>query len=326
MHVLNGGWSFGWQGNDEEESYQIYGRKKYTIYEALKNRSLNYRINYLEGANFESLININITIDAANQADVIVLCIGEEAYAETPGNIDNMMISDSQLTLARELIKLNKPLIVVYAGGRPRIITEIAEKADAVIVAFLPGNRGGEAIADIIYGNVNPSARFPITYPRGINGHMNYDHKPLESPYSTTNNRFPDNYDPLYPFGFGLSYTTFVYSNLVLNTSNVIAPNGIKGRVDVKNTGTRSGQEVVIVYLNDEYCSVTRSVKEMKSFKKINLNVNEVQTVEFEISLKEMSYYNMQNMRVYEQGKFNIYVSQLTVSFNLVCAAKICKF
>jgi beta-glucosidase len=320
MNIINGGWSIFWDPSDE------YGRKKFTIVNALVNRTSLDQIKFVQGVKVNSIIDINAVIVAANQADVIVLCIGEEAYAETPGNIDNMMISDSQLTLARELIKLNKPLIVVYAGGRPRIITEIAEKADAVIVAFLPGNRGGEAIADIIYGNVNPSARFPITYPRGINGHMNYDHKPLESPYSTTNNRFPDNYDPLYPFGFGLSYTTFVYSNLVLNTSNVIAPNGIKGRVDVKNTGTRSGQEVVIVYLNDEYCSVTRSVKEMKSFKKINLNVNEVQTVEFEISLKEMSYYNMQNMRVYEQGKFNIYVSQLTVSFNLVCAAKICKF
>ena len=293
--------------------------------ESLRNRSSSNFVAYVESVDFHYIINLNNTINTANQADVIVLCIGEEAYAETPGNIDNMMISDSQLKLARELIKLNKPLIVVYVGGRPRTITEIAEKADAVIVAFLPGNRGGEAIADIIYGNVNPSARFPITYPRGINGHMNYDYKPLESP-SSSNNRFPDSYDPLYSFGFGLSYTTFVYNNLVLNTTNVNAPSGIKGSVNVKNTGTRAGQEVVIVYLNDEYCSVTRSVKEMKSFKKIFLNVNEELTVDFEISLKDMSYYNMQNIRVYEQGKFNIYVSQLTASFNLICAAKICKF
>ena len=321
MNIVNGGWSIYWDPNDE------YGRKKLTIVNAIRNRSLSDQIYHVDAVKVNSIIDINSAIQAANQADAIVLCIGEEAYAETPGNIDNLMISESQLTLARELFKLKKPLIVVYVGGRPRVITEIVENADAVIVAFLPGNRGGEAIADIIYGNANPSAKFPITYPRGINGHMNYDYKPVESPYSSDSSfKFPDHYDPLFRFGFGLSYTQFLYSNLRLNSSNVKAPSGISGSVNVKNLADRSGKEAVIVYLNDEYCSVSRSVIQMKSFKKVDLQPGQEVVVDFEISLKDMSYYDMKNSLVYEQGKFNVYVTDLSASFNLECATKICKY
>ena len=318
MNIINGGWSIYWDPNDE------YGRKKLTILSGIRNRTTSSQISFVEGVKVNNIIDINAALQAALQVDAIVLCIGEEPYAETPGNIDNMMISSSQLTLARELIKLKKKLIVVYVGGRPRTITEIVDNADAVLAAFLPGNRGGEAIADIIFGNVNPSARFPITYPRGVNGHMNYDYKPIESPSS--NGRFPDHYDPLFAFGFGLSFTQFNYSSLRLNSTNVRAPDGISGSVDVKNIGLKEGHEVVIVYLNDEYCSISRSAKEMKSFKKVHLEPNQSITVNFEISLKDMSYYNMQNIRVYEQGRFNIFVADLKISFNLECANKICKF
>jgi beta-glucosidase len=325
MNVLNSGWSYSWQG-DNEDDFDKYGRKKLTILAAIRNRTSNSQIFHVPGASFDNILNINATIEAAQESDAIILCIGEVAYAETPGNIGNLMISVSQLTLARELFKLNKKIVVVYVGGRPRTITEIVEHSAAVIVSFLPGNRGGEAIADALFGNFNPSAKFPITYNRDPNGYMTYDFKPVESPYESGQLRFPDHYDPLFKFGHGLSYTVFEFSRLVLDSENVEPPNGIRGSVNVKNVGKRAGQEVVIVYLNDEYSHIARPVVQMKMFKKINLQPNEDLTVDFEISLKDMSFVDMQNRRVYEQGKFNVFVSHLNATFNLECKKKICEY
>jgi beta-glucosidase len=149
LRVLHGGWSYRWQGNNET-TYQVFGRKKFTIYESIK--SYADSATFIEGANFTHVVNIDEAVSEAQTVDLIVLCIGEDAYTETPGNINSLMLSDSQSTLADSILQLNKPTVIVYLGGRPRVITKFAEKANAVLIGLLPGSRGGEAIADILFG------------------------------------------------------------------------------------------------------------------------------------------------------------------------------
>jgi beta-glucosidase len=208
---------------------------------------------YKQGANFTEISqDFNDTISSAQSVDVVILCIGEDTYTETPGNIDNLMISDPQMQLATKLLDTGIPVIVVYIGGRPRTITPIVKKAKAVLLGFLPGNRGGDAIADIIFGDYNPNGKLPITYPKGPNGAMNYDFKPLEDYEVNNGENVASYFDAIFPFGFGLSYTQFEYSNLQINQKKITEPSGVTGSVTVKNIGDRAGKETVIVYLNDE--------------------------------------------------------------------------
>ena len=313
MRVINGGWSY---QLEEIESFKNDTRYNFTIYAAIKNESKG-NVYYEEGANFDTVVNLNTVIETANNCDLIVLCIGEESYTETGGNIGNLMISHSQIALADELFKLNKSVIVVYVGGRPRVVTNIVEKANAAVFSFLPGNRGGRAISDVLFGNYNPSGKFPITYPRGPNGLITYDYKPLEDFNYNFGDNIPYVYDPLYPFGYGLSFTTFTYSDLKMNTNIVKPPNSVSGSVKVENSGSYEGQETIIIYLNDEYCQISRPNKQLKGFYKINLKPGESKVVDFNLTLNDMTFINSQNKRVYEAGKFNVYVANLTTSFTL---------
>ena len=315
IHILNAGWSYSWQG-DWEEDFITNGRKKLTIYDAIKKLN-NENVYYEEGANFTHVTNLENATKIAKSCDLIILCIGEDSYAETPGNIDNLMLSHSQITLANAMLDLNKPVVLVYVAGRPRIVTSIVERVNAAVFSFLPGNRGGEAIADVLFGNYNPSGKFPITYPRGPNGLITYDYKPLEDFNYNFGDNIPYVYDPLYPFGFGLSFTTFTYSDLKMNTNIVKPPNSVSGSVKVENSGSYEGQETVIIYLNDEYCQISRSNKQLKGFYKINLKPGESKVVDFNLTLNDMTFINSQNKRVYEAGKFNVYVANLTTSFYL---------
>ena len=315
LHVLNSGWSYSWQG-DNEQDFITNGEKKFTIYEAIKNINIG-TVTYKEGANFTHLTDLTETIKEAEISDVIILCLGEDVYAETPGNIDNLMLSHSQITLATAMLDLNKPVVLVYVAGRPRIVTSIVERVNAAVFSFLPGNRGGEAIADVLFGNYNPSGKFPITYPRGPNGLITYDYKPLEDFNYNFGDNIPYVYDPLYPFGYGLSFTTFTYSDLKMNTNIVKPPNSVSGSVKVENSGSYEGQETVIIYLNDEYCQISRPNKQLKGFYKINLKPGESKVVDFNLTLNDMTFINSQNKRVYEAGKFNVYVANLTTSFVL---------
>ena len=253
---------------------------------------------------------MNETIEAAKAVDVIVLAIGEDCYCEVPGNIENLMISDTQQLLADELFKLNKKVIVVYLGGRPRIITNIASQADAVILGFLPGNRGAEAIADIMFGQYNPNARLPITYPRAPNGFVTYDRRAIED--------FEFNhYDNLYPFGHGLSYTSFEYSDLELSPVQQVDNLTLMVSVKVRNSGSMEGKETVLLYMNDEVASISRPVQQLKGFKKVNLKPNEQAQVTFNLTLNDFSFINFDNKRVVEPGIFNFYVANLSTSFIL---------
>ena len=227
------------------------------------------------------------------------------------------MLSDPQMQLATKLLDTGKPVVVVFIGGRPRTITSIVKRANAVLFGFLPGNRGGDAIADIIFGDYNPNGKLPITYPKGPNGAMNYDYKPLEGYEVNNGENVASYFDAIFPFGFGLSYTQFEYSNLLINQKKISEPSSAIGSITVKNIGNLAGKETVIIYLNDEVGSLSRPVKQMKFFKKINLNPGASETVNFEITRNDMSFINLKNQRIVESGNFNIYVGNLTVSFEL---------
>jgi beta-glucosidase len=307
IRSMNGGWTYTWQGNNEPY-YRLFGRAKTSVYDAIRNYAPSTY--FVEGVNFTDVIDINSAVVQAQLVDVIVLCLGEDTYTETPGIINSLEISDSQIKLAEALLPLGKPIVIVYLGGRPRVMTDIGAQVDAVLLGFLPGMQGGVAIADILFGTTNPSGKLPITYPKYPNGITTYDHLPLET--------FDVNrYEYLFPFGHGLSYTQFTYSNLRLSTDALVYPNELKVQVTVQNTGGRDGKEAVLLYLNDEFGDVPRPSRQLKKFTKINLKSGESKTVEFTLTEYDLSFINKKSKRVCENGKFNIYVADKTASFTL---------
>ena len=206
---MNGGWTITWQGDDES----LYPQDKLTVFEAIQKKSSG-KVTYVGGNSFDDEIDIQKAVEEAKNHDAIVLCLGEKPYTETVGNIDSLNLDQAQIDLAKAMIATGKPVILVTLGGRPRIITPIAEQVPGVILGFLPGMEGGEAIADILYGDYNPDGKLPISYPRNTNDIVMYDHKPIES--------FELNaYKPLYPFGHGLSYTTFQTSGLKVEKDKI---------------------------------------------------------------------------------------------------------
>lgn len=306
LSVMNGGWTITWQGDAE----QWYPQDKLTLFEALQKKTTG-KVTYVGGKQYRDEINIEQAVNQARQHDVVVLALGENTYTETPGNIDALTLDPVQMQLARAIFAINKPVILVTFGGRPRIITELAVRAQAVVLGFLPGMEGGAAMADILFGDVNPSGRLPISYPRASNDIVPYDHKPMEA--------FESNqYRPLYPFGHGLSYTRFETRGLKLNKERIKPGESINASVTVKNTGDRSGKEAVLLYLNDEVGSVTRPVKQLKAFTKVELEPGQEQTLQFTLTAKEMSFIGVDMKRVVEPGGFKVMVGNETARFSVV--------
>ena len=237
LSVMNGGWTITWQGDDES----LYPHDKLTVFKALQKKSPD-NVTYVGGDSFADGIDSQKAVEAANNHDVIVLCLGEKPYTETIGNIDSLNLDQAQINLANAMIATGKPVILVTLGGRPRIITSIAEQAAGVILGFLPGMEGGAAIADILYGDYNPNGKLPISYPRNTNDSVLYDHKPMESYEFNA-------YYPLYPFGHGLSYTTFQTSGLTVEKDSIKMGEAINISVNVKNTGSLTGKETVLLWI-----------------------------------------------------------------------------
>jgi beta-glucosidase len=306
LSSLNGGWTITWQGNEES----LYPEDKNTILEAIKNKVGEGNVSYLEGCSFDSDINSNDAYMQAINSDLIVLCLGEPAYCETPGNIYDLTLPKAQIDYAKKLLNSGKPIVLVMVEGRPRVITEIANEIESIVLAFLPGMEGGNAIADVLFGDVNPSGKLPITYPKSPNGITLYDYKPLE--YFDGNK-----YDPLFPFGHGLSYTTFNYSNLKLSSKKIKADDKLIVSVDVENTGRLKGKEVVQLYLTDLYGSVSRPNKQLKGFEKIELNPGEKKTVQFTIDKSHLSFIGIDNKRIVEPGEFTVTIGDLKENFVL---------
>lgn len=306
LSVLNGGWTITWQGNEEE----LYPAEKNTIYEAIKSKLGHNNVLFEEGCSFDKELNSNKALQKAKQSDVIILCLGEPAYCETPGNIYDLNLPEAQINYAKKLISTGKPVILVLVEGRPRLVTKIFNEVKGALIAFLPGMEGGDAIADVLFGDVNPCGKLPITYPKHPNGITLYDYKPIE-------NYDSNHYDPLLPFGFGLSYTKFSYSNLSLNKSEITEDDELIISVDVKNEGSIKGKEAVLLYLTDLYGQVSRPNRQLKGFEKVELNPGEAKKVTFKVNKNHLSFIGLENTRIVEAGEFIITIGNLQAKFIL---------
>ncbi|QJD96377.1 beta-glucosidase [Mucilaginibacter robiniae] len=308
MRALNGGWSYTWQGDRSDE----FAADKNTILEAIQQKVGKDNVLYEPGATFDAAQNTDDAVKAARKADAIVLCLGELSYAENPGNIDELSLPNAQIELAHELAKTGKPVILVLTEGRPRVVTEAENLSAATLMAYYSGNEGGNALANILFGDVNPSGRLPYTYPRYNNALVNYYRKNLEN----GNSDDAHGYHPLYEFGYGLSYTTFSYSNLHVSQPSLTASQKLTISVDVKNTGQREGKESVLLYISDLYASITPDTKRLRGFSKINLKPGESRTVSFTITPKDLAFVNDQSQLVTEPGEFKIQIADQTQTFN----------
>jgi len=305
LSVLNGGWTITWQGAAED----LYPQEKLTVLEAIQEKSTG-KVAYIGGDAFDAHIDIQKVVDEAKNHDVILLSLGEQPYTETVGNIETLNLDQAQVDLANATTETGKPVVLLTLGGRPRIITSIAERASGVILGFLPGMEGGEAIADILYGDYNPNGKLPISYPRNTNGITPYDYKPIES--------FETNiYDPLYPFGHGLSYTTFATNGLKVEKEKINIGENINISVNVKNTGALKGKEAVLVYINDVAASVTRPNKQLKAFKKVELNPEQTESLSFTLTPHDLSFIGVDLKRIVEPGDFKVMVGDETVGFTV---------
>lgn len=308
MRSLNGGWSRNWQGDNSNETE----KDKNTIYEAIRNVFGAANVDYTEGVNFESALNISEAVSKAAAADVVVLCIGENSYTETPGNINDLTISAPQIELARAIAATGKPVIMVLAEGRPRIISAIEPFAGAVLQTYLAGNEGGNAVADILAGKINPSGKLPYTYPRHTNSLINYYYKNTE----TLENDANGGYYPQWEFGFGLSYTSFKYANLKLSSGQLTDKAPITVSVDVTNSGGLAGKETVLLFVTDLVASITPEARRLRGFEKIELRPGETRTVRFTISKEDLSFVNYELKRVTEPGEFRLAVGGLMAGFS----------
>lgn len=316
MRTLNGSWTYSWQGEKVDEFAQDFN----TIFEALKNTYGD--VQYISGVSYnmqgkyyeENKDRFDEAVEAAKNADVVILALGENTYTEKPGDLNDLALSDLQLELATEIAKNAKQTILVLNEGRPRLIRRIEPQMDAIVQTYLPGNFGADALADILIGKVNPSGKLPYNYPQYANSLVNYYHKPAEQQTAAQGvYNYESDYNPQYEFGHGLSYTTFEYNNL-----NVSKDGGkIIVTVDVKNTGSKEGKEVVQLYTSDLIASITPDMKRLRRFAKINLKPGEVQTVTFELDKWDLSFVDTNGKTVVEPGDFEFKIGTQKTLFTL---------
>ncbi len=317
MRCLNGGWSYTWQGSKAEDLAEKYN----TIYEALCNKYgqenviLDQGVTYNEKGQYweENEPQIEKAVAAAAQADVIIACVGENSYCETPGNLTDLWMSENQRNLVKALAKTGKPIVLVLNEGRPRLIADIEPLAKAIVHIMLPGNYGGDALANLLAGDANFSAKLPYTYPKEINSLANYDYKVSEE-VGTMAGAY--NYDAKvslqWPFGYGLSYTTFEYANLKVDKANFTADDTLTVTVDVKNTGSRAGKESVLLYSSDLIASIVPDNKRLRCFTKISLEPGETKTVTFTLPAKDLAFVGADGRWTLEEGDFLLRVARLT--------------
>ena len=321
MRCLNGGWSYSWQGHRADEFAGAYN----TIYEALCNKFGKDNITYEPGVTYapykndnwweENPAEIEKAVAAAANADVIIACIGENSYCETPGNLNDLTLSANQRNLVKALAATGKPVILVLNEGRPRIINDIEPLAKAVVHVMLPGNYGGDALANLFAGDVNFSGKLPYTYPKYINSLATYDYKPCENVGQMAGNY---NYDAVmdvqWPFGFGLSYTSYAYSNLKVDKSSFAPGDVITVSVDVTNTGSVEGKESVLLYSSDLVASSTPDIKRLRGFDKISLKPGETKTVTLKLAADDLAFVGYDGLWRLEKGDFVLACGGKTVT------------
>jgi beta-glucosidase len=318
MRCLHGGWSYTWQGSKAEDLSEKYN----TIYEALCNKYgkeniiLEQGVTYNENGAYynENKPEIDKAVTAAEKADIIIAAIGENSYTETPGNLSDLWLSENQRNLVKALAKTGKPIILVLNEGRPRLIADIEPLAKAVVDILIPGNYGGDALANLLAGDANFSAKMPYTYPREINSLNTYDYKVSEE-VGTMAGAY--NYDAKvslqWPFGYGLSYTTYEYANLKVDKASFTADDILTISIDVKNTGKCAGKEAVLLYSSDLVASVVPDNKRLRDFTKIELKPGEVKTVTFQLPAKKLAFVGADGRWTLEEGDFILKIGNQSI-------------
>jgi len=315
---LNGAWTHTWQGADT--SFNTNGCK--TIYEAIANEVGSENCEFSQGAElyFENgfeqcrLLGDSDFNSKAENSDVIILCLGELPATEKPGDIRSLDLLPAQLELAKIAYATNKPVVLVLTEGRPRVIHDIVDGASAIFQTYLPGDYGGTALSELLFGRQNPSGKLPYTYPKYAGVIEFYDHpRSVDRDKSGQFNA----YDPEWNFGFGLSYTTFEYSDLVLSSSEITSNDTLEISVKVKNTGEIAGKEVVQLYLQDKVASLVPAGKRLKCFEKIELKPGEIKTVNFIISIEDLKFATNSGKWIFEPGQFGILIGDQTMEFQL---------
>lgn len=318
MRTLNGGWSYSWQG----EKTELFAQEYNTFYEAISRKFGQSNVKYVAGVEYdmqgayymEKTPAISSAVAAARSVDYIVLCVGENTYCETPGNLDELALSENQLSLAKALQQTGKPVILVLNEGRPRIIRTIEPGCRAIIHTYLPGNYGADALADILTGEVNPSGKLPFTYPKFEQGLLTYDHKPSQN----LDKKMEGAYDygaqtsVQYPFGYGLSYTTFEYAALKQDKTRFASGDTLVFTVDVKNTGEKNGKEAVMLFSRDKVAAISPDVRRLRAFSKVLLNPGETKTVTLKIAADDLAYVNEKGKWILEAGEFVMQTGPLT--------------
>lgn len=322
MISLNNGWTYVWQGSEPS----LYPKEKPTIQAAIAEKLGAANVTFVPGTrivrkagsasnnnptNIDQEVDIPAAVAAAKLADTVVLCLGEGSYTEHPGNIADLTLPDIQLRLAEAIIATGKPVVLVLVEGRPRIINRIADKVAGIVLAYNPGNEGGRAIADVVFGDYNPDGKLPVTYPRTAGYFPTYDAAPF--------GEFApgDQFSPQFAFGWGMSYTTFAYSDLKLSAQQIGRNDQLTVSFRITNTGKRSGKETAILFLRDEVASMTPAGKRVKRFAKIFLEPGQSKTITFTLGEEDLQFINLDNHPVAEPGDFTVMVGGLTGTFTL---------
>ena len=314
MRCLDGGWSYTWQGHRADE----FAGKYNTIYEAFcneygkENVILNQGVTYKEKGKYweENEPQIQGAVDAAKNVDVIVACIGENSYTETPGNLTDLWLSENQRNLVKELAKTGKPVVLVLNEGRPRLIADIEPLAQGIIDILIPGNMGGDALVGLVSGKSNFSGKMPYTYPKEINSLANYDFKKSEE-VGTMEGAYDYNakITQQWGFGYGLSYTTYKYSNLKVSQSDFRHGDIIKVSVDVKNTGKVAGKESVLLFSSDLIASMVPDGRRLRAFDKVELQPGETKTMTFELKADDLAFVGWNGKWRLEEGDFKLMIA-----------------
>mgnify|MGYP001173766259 FL=1 len=314
LSALNGCWSYSWQG-DKEEAYPKGGK---TILDVFNDRFENDQVLCKTKRNYSAPENFNISFsdEEISKVDYVLLFLGENAYAESPGNIDNLNLDNNQIDLAKRATDLGKKIILVLVEGRPRIISDFSDNMDGIINAFLPGSMGAQAIVDVLFGDCNPSGTLPFTYPANSGDLLCYDHKNLSAMVRTApNKRKYGGYHPEFEFGHGLSYSEFAISELILSTDTLQKNKELKISFIVKNNGSMDGTKNIDLFVKDHYASLAPDVKNLKNFTKVFLKAGEEKEVVFEVDKNDLFFYNKNGKELLEEGDFTILIEDKSRSF-----------
>ena len=323
---LNNGWTYVWQGSEPS----LYPQDKPTIQKAIESKIGAANFRYIPGTrivrransasnsnptDIDEVVDIEAAVKAANDSDVVVLCLGEGSYTEHPGSIADLTLPEIQLEFAERMITTGKPVMLVLSEGRPRVISRIAGKVAGIVLAMNPGNEGGRAIADVLFGNYNPDGRLPFTYPRSPGYLTTYDANVFERVMDA---RKLPSFQPQFEFGHGLSYTTFAYSNLRVSPRSV-TPGEVdySVSVDVRNTGKRAGQDTVILFVRDEVATLTPAAKRVRRFAKVGLAPGETREVGFTLRPEDLGYIGLDNKLHVEPGEFTVMIAGQSAKFTL---------